>query len=406
MALPRLPFSKLNIERQLASARDTWSRLKPGVRLSIVALGTAAFGLLLGQGLAVNLLPPQPEMSPVAVSIAVPAAPTATVSVNVPAPPAGQPAPSVPTVDNTAALTQMLNAHIDLHAAPLPSLLGAGQDGMLPRIADDGTEPWRAYSRPQAPVPAGAAMLAVVIVDAGLSQTETQPALAALPGAVDFAYDIYAPNLPDQITAARAAGHEVLLDVPMEPETYPVDDPGPDTLLTQLSPDQNLKQLHGFMARGPGAFALTSSNGNQFVTDESAMAPLLQDLKRRGLGWVDLSMAQASTGSKLATQFQLPIAPKQANDVTVLDTVLTQARLQAALDEAIAHARQTGSAILLAHTYPLSVKTLAAFATALPAQNVALVPVSALLAVPPAADEAPAATPVASPTNAQSILKK
>lgn len=381
--------------RMQGNVLDTWHRLKPWVRTTIRGVVTILLGLGFGYTLALHVLPDHKAApaEPTVISIAVPNMPSATdggVTVAI-TPPMGDKAATpaaAPQVDNEPALRQMLNAKIELRPAPLPSLLSAGQDGMLPRIADDGMEPWRAYSRPQAPLPAGVGAIAVVIVDAGLSVAETQAAIAALPGAVDFAFNVYSANLPDQINTARAAGHEAILDVPMEPASYPLDDPGPETLLTQLTPQQNLRQFHAFLARGAGTFAVTSSGGNQFVTEAAAMAPLLQDLKRRGLGWIDLTASDSSVVQPLSAQMQLLAAPKASADIVVLDTVLTPAKLQAALDSAVARAATGGGigngVIIVARPYPLSVKTLAAFANTLPAKNIALVPASALLAVPAA----------------------
>ena len=55
---------------------------------------------------------------------------------------------------------------------------------------------------------------------------------------VTLAFSPYARDLEGWIAAARRAGHEVLLGLPMEPTDYPRQDPGPKTLLTSLEPEQ------------------------------------------------------------------------------------------------------------------------------------------------------------------------
>lgn len=376
-----MPFTLAKFKASLA---DPWQRLKPWVRRSL--MGSAA--LLVGVPLIWATLPEAPpaeQVVSIPVSVRLPPRPTATAPTETATTP-DTPAAPAPVVDNSAALRALLNTKIVLKPAPFPELMIAQKDGMLPRLGSDGTEPWRAYARPQGPVPAGAAKIAIVLLEAGTSERLTMEAIGQLPQQVTLAFDAYAPNLPDQINAARAAGHESLLDLPMEPETYPIDDPGPETLLTQISANENLATLRGFMAKAPGVFGLATSSGRQFVTESSALAPLLQDMQRRGLGWVDLTLKQTSATTTLAAQMKMPVTTGQI----VLDDVLTRDRLQAQLDAAVAQAKKKGQAVIVARMYPLSLAMLTDFAATLPDQNVALVPVSALLAVP----TAPATLPV------------
>ena len=51
---------------------------------------------------------------------------------------------------------------------------------------------------------------------------------------------------------AQRAGHEIFLDIPMEPVGYPVNDPGPLTLLTSLGAVGNLSRLEKALGRTEG----------------------------------------------------------------------------------------------------------------------------------------------------------
>jgi polysaccharide deacetylase 2 family uncharacterized protein YibQ len=59
----------------------------------------------------------------------------------------------------------------------------------------------------------------------------------------------YGDQLTKLAAHARAKGHELLLQVPMEPFDYPNNDPGPRTLLTSLANEQNVNRLHWLMSR-------------------------------------------------------------------------------------------------------------------------------------------------------------
>ncbi len=80
--------------------------------------------------------------------------------------------------------------------------------------------------------------IAIVIGGVGISASGTADAFAKLPAPVTFAFAPYGADLDKLAEHARAEGHEVLLQVPMEPFDYPDNDPGPQTLLTSLTPSR------------------------------------------------------------------------------------------------------------------------------------------------------------------------
>ena len=67
------------------------------------------------------------------------------------------------------------------------------------------------------------------------------------------------------VERARTEDHEVLLQAPMEPFDYPDNDPGPQTLLTSLTPDQNIDRLHWQMSRFQGYVGILSYMGARFT---------------------------------------------------------------------------------------------------------------------------------------------
>ena len=110
--------------------------------------------------------------------------------------------------------------------------------------------------------------IAIVIGGLGVSAAVTQQAMEKLPGPVTFAFSPYGTDvdrLVDQ--CARADGHEVLLQAPMEPFDYPDNDPGPQTLLTSLSPDQNLDRLYWLMSRFQGYVGVANYMGARFTSE-------------------------------------------------------------------------------------------------------------------------------------------
>ena len=68
---------------------------------------------------------------------------------------------------------------------------------------------------------AGAPRVAIIIGGLGLNAEGTANAIARLPGAVSLGFAPYGGDLEREVAAARAAGHEILLQAPMESFAYP-----------------------------------------------------------------------------------------------------------------------------------------------------------------------------------------
>jgi len=69
----------------------------------------------------------------------------------------------------------------------------------------------------------------------------------------------------------------------MEPYDYPDNDPGPQTLLATLSPEQNLDRFLWHLGRLQGYAAVANFMGARFVATDAAMQPIIREASKRGL---------------------------------------------------------------------------------------------------------------------------
>jgi uncharacterized protein len=169
-------------------------------------------------------------------------------------------------------------------AAADARLLETSRHGPIPKIAPDGARPAEAYAR-MAKAASGAQdgpRIAIVIGGLGVGASGTSDALGKLPGPVTFAFTPYGNDLDNLVGRARADGHEILLQVPMEPFDYPDNDPGPQTLLSSLSAEQNVDRLHWQFSRFQGYVGISNYMGARFTASEAAMAPVLRETAKRG----------------------------------------------------------------------------------------------------------------------------
>src|SRR5215469_16204715 len=142
-----------------------------------------------------------------------------------------------------------------------PALIEATQQGPLPRIADDGRMPMNAYAPPSAPE--SRPRIALVVSGLGISARETAAALDHLPPQVTLAFAPYADDVQRWVSEARRRGHEVLLEVPMEPFDFPESDPGPHTLRAGQEEDSNIQRLDWALSRFTGYAGVTNLLGQR-----------------------------------------------------------------------------------------------------------------------------------------------
>jgi len=275
-----------------------------------------------------------------------------------------------------------LSAGIDTTAkAPLPevpvsALVEDSPYGPLPRIAVDGRRPAEVYARPSdyAAVEGGPPRVAVLLKGLGAPSAASGDTIKGLPPPVSVAYGAHGRGLQERVTKARAAGHEVLLAIPLEPTDYPATDPGPHTLLTSLPPKDNIKRLQWLMSRYTGYVGLTNTMGTKFETELGSLAPVLEEVKRRGLLYVDDGSVEGSLAGRVATALELEYATAHVR----LDT----GSMDKALEKLEALAKEQGSAIGVAKAAPGTARRIADWAGSLEDKGLVLVPVSAAMRPP------------------------
>ena len=260
-----------------------------------------------------------------------------------------------------------------LHPHPDPELIEKGELGPLPIVDAAGRQPWRVYSRPFNALETRP-RIAIVITNLGISATSTQSAIQELPGAVTLAFAPYARRLEEWINASRAAGHEVIITLPMEPLDYPRSDPGPYGLLTTLNAEQNLRRLEWVLSRFTGYVGVTNFLGSRFTTDAQALRPVLVELKRRGLLFVDGRDNPLSVAPRLATEVGLPRA---VNDI-FLDQQANRITIDAQLEEIEQIARANGAAVAFGQPFPVTIARLKRWIRTLNERGLVLAPVSAV----------------------------
>ncbi len=256
-----------------------------------------------------------------------------------------------------------------------PRLLEKTRYGMIPVVAD-GLKPFTVYAA-EADRAKAAKMpvVAIVIGGLGVGAAKTADAIMKLPPAVTLAFTPYGAD-PSKLTErARAQRHEILLQIPMEPFDYPDNDPGPQTLLTSLPPEQNIDRLYWHLSRFQGYAGIANFMGARFVATDAAMQPIIREAAKRGLSYLDDGSTPRSVASSLAADQTMPFAKADF----AIDAVPTSAEIDRTLIKLETLAKERGLAVGVASALPISIERIAAWIKTLDSRGIMLVPLTTVM---------------------------
>jgi polysaccharide deacetylase 2 family uncharacterized protein YibQ len=207
----------------------------------------------------------------------------------------------------------------------------------------------------------------------GLNEKLTQRAIKDLPADITLAFAPYGENLQEQVDRARHEGHEVFLQVPLEPIGFPANNPGPHTLTGDATDAQNIDALRWHLSRFTGYAGVVNYMGSRYLSMPKAIKPLLVELKQRGVLFLeDGSMALSATEGT-ARAMQLPI--KRAK--VVIDSDPNPQAIIAALTMLEEEATGTGFAIGTGTGLDITISTVREWAKAAAERGIILVPITA-----------------------------
>jgi polysaccharide deacetylase 2 family uncharacterized protein YibQ len=259
--------------------------------------------------------------------------------------------------------------------AAMLELAAAGSAERLPRIAADGRTPRQVYAAPfdsTSHLP----RIGLLVAGLGLNQAESDAAVQSLPGGVSLAVSPYSTNPAKLLAAARAAGHEYLLAIPLEPTGFPLNDPGPATLLTSASEAVNAVNLRWSLSRMEGYAGVTgvigTMRGERMAAIADRMDPVLTEIAHRGLFYIDPRVGRGP----------LPKVWGRHVDV-VIDDPADRESIDARLAELEQLAKDRGTALgLVMRPTPVAVARIAAWTNGLADRGMTLAPASALAVAP------------------------
>ena len=293
--------------------------------------------------------------------------------------PEGELVPVKPIPNKVPSVLPLRRQDQSLAHLPDPELIERGATGVIPRKSPDGLRAMDVYSRqPDTEGNFGVARVVIVIGGLGISQTSTQQAIRELPGSVTLAFAPYGNSLTRWMQEARKGGHELLLQVPMEPIDFPQNNPGPHTLKAAADLEENLANLHWSMSRFTNYVGVTNYLGNKMLQQPASLSPIFAELSQRGLLFFEDGSVKNSVGEGVAVKELLPYARADI----LIDNIRSRSAIFEKLNKLSEQAKRTGLAIGVGNAFPDTIALVAEYVRQAKQNGIEITPLASVVKDP------------------------
>lgn len=252
-----------------------------------------------------------------------------------------------------------------VHAEPEPEQANDSTPVVMPAIAETPLPPPAEEN--------GKKRIAIVIDDVGPDRHGSAGAIA-LPAAVTLAFLPYSETLSTQVAAARAAHHQIIVHMPMEPEDVQHNYPGPQALLVNLSSSEISTRVAAALRAVEGEVGLNNHMGSRFTTSLASMQPVMEQLAEHRLFFLDSRTTADSVGETLARRYGVRYV---ARDV-FLDNTLDPVSIRHQLDQVVKVADLHGQAVAIGHPHAETIEALRSWIPQMQRRGYSFVPVGDL----------------------------
>ncbi|GEM_PF-5916839 len=257
-----------------------------------------------------------------------------------------------------------------LTPAPISAVTEYTDNGLLPRISDDGKQtPFSAYKKPVSLGPDTGPVIALGLQDFGLSQSLSSKTITALPNEVTLLISPYLSDAQDWIDQARHQGFETWMNIPFETAEYPQKDTGAQTLLKRSSLKLNMDKFTWALSRASGYAGVYATLDATFVNSESMLKNLFNVLFMRGIGYLETAPQTNQQVESISISHNAPYISA--------DLVFSHIDAPDAIDALISAAKTNKVAIGITTLNPAMAEELPSWIQKIKDSNITLVPISA-----------------------------
>ncbi|MBE0500059.1 MAG: divergent polysaccharide deacetylase family protein [Desulfuromonadales bacterium] len=195
--------------------------------------------------------------------------------------------------------------------------------------------------------------IAIIMDDLGRSLTAAKK-LIALDLSVTLSILPGEPLATEVALLASRSGQEVMIHIPMEPQSYPEADPGQDALLLGQSEQEVHRRLVAMIKKVPYASGANNHMGSRYTEYQAGMHTVIATMREYGLFFVDSRTTSRSVVKQEALRVGVPTTVRDV----FLDNVAEVEAIRIEIRRLVKRAKQNGSAVGICHPYPETIEAL------------------------------------------------
>lgn len=188
------------------------------------------------------------------------------------------------------------------------------------------------------------------------------------------------PHQPYSAEAARIIHlrkRDILLHLPMEPQSYPEDRPGDGALFLSMSDREIKRQFEKNLEAVPHAIGVNNHMGSRFTEDTDKMLVIMAALKGKGLFFVDSRTTKDSKAKETANKIGVPFLARKI-------FIDNDQAYQASLENLTRRAQESGvnentPILFIGHPYPSTILAIRNAIPAMRAKGIEIVPISKIV---------------------------
>ena len=216
--------------------------------------------------------------------------------------------------------------------------------------------------------------IAILIDDIGYDLSPLNE-LLKIDASLTFAILPHYAHSVDAANILHRAKREILLHLPMEPHTFPDENPGMGALFLSMSDRQIKEEVDKDLDAIPHLSGVNNHMGSKFMEDETKLDIVFRQLKKRNLFFVDSRTTPLSRGPEIARKLGLRFISRKLfidNDYMTIFRNLTT-RIDREFDN------KSEAVVLIGHPHMKTIQALKEAIPVLKARGIDIVPVSALV---------------------------
>ena len=198
-------------------------------------------------------------------------------------------------------------------------------------------------------------LIAIILDDVGQEDVAKLAPVLDLKYPITFAVIPFLPYSAVNAEYLHRNRYEVMLHMPMEPDNYPAANPGKGAIFTHFNEGKIREALSQAINNVPFITGVNNHMGSKVTASRALMAPVLDEIKKHNLYYVDSRTNSKTIAHKLAVEMGLETARRDV----FLDAEVSYDFVVKQIKETCRIADKNGAAIAIGHPHLSTLKALA-----------------------------------------------